>query len=357
MVFFIPLLCSILITWGVISTSRYHGHLSNDNDLTGVQKYHLVPTPRIGGVAIFFSILLSILFYVKVFSLDYVIGLSITLLIVFIGGILEDVTKRVSPLVRMSFFLVATLVAVYITKVLPHIVFAGFDWLNHLIQLLPVIGLLLSLFCVIGLTNAYNIVDGYNGLAAIAAICNLIGLVFLVLLIGGDTKVLYLAVISIGAIGGFLVFNYPKGKIFLGDGGAYLIGFMIAILSIYLIQIHHEQISPYAVLLMAIYPITEIGFSIYRRKFLLKTQGMQPDNMHLHQLIYRRCLPNAIKDRNAKVVPLMLFFILPQIFLTLIVYKSTRLCLVFILAYIVFYVVCYFKIVKFKTFRFLKILL
>jgi UDP-N-acetylmuramyl pentapeptide phosphotransferase/UDP-N-acetylglucosamine-1-phosphate transferase len=168
-------------------------------------------------------------------------------------------------------------------------------------------------------------------------------------------RAIVMMVAFIGASLGFLVYNYPNGKIFLGDGGAYMIGFGIAVSSIKMLKVHPE-ISPYDVLLMAIYPITELGFSIYRKKILRKTSPTKPDGLHLHMLIYKRCTDFHSKHRNPSVVILMMPFIVPQVFFALLFHTKHLYCLVFIAAYIIAYVYIYFRIVHFKTPTFLKVL-
>ena len=358
MSFFIAFIISVGVVLLILGSNKYHYHFTHDHDLSGIQKYHTQPTPRIGGIAIFLGFIFAILISTTqtTISLKYDIGMILSLSIVFFAGILEDLTKRITPFQRMLMFLVAALIAIYVTQSLLIITYADVAWLDHAMMSYPIIGLGLSLFCAIGLANAYNIIDGYNGLSATVAIINLLSLAVLAYIIQ-DITTARIAYAMLGSVAGFLVFNYPRGRIFLGDGGAYLLGFSIALLSIYIIHTNLGFISPYAVLLFAVYPITEIGFSIYRRKLLLKTHGMKADNMHLHQLIYHRCIPIMAKNKNARVMPLMLPFILPQIILGLIFYKSTPICLLLILAFIIFYVVSYFKIVRFKTFSFLKYML
>lgn len=343
--------------WLILFTEKYHEHLSHDHDLNGVQKYHTIPTPRIGGLAIFggFAIVVLIARLLHLSS-SYDAGILFSALLVFAIGLIEDITKKVSPFVRLNVFIIAALIAVYLTGSLPVITYADFGPLERLINYFPFIGLILALYCVVGLTNAYNIIDGYNGLSSTTAIVNMLGLAILAAYVN-DVIVVRVSLCFTAATLGFWFFNYPRGKIFLGDGGAYLIGFVIAVLSIYLIHVHKGDISPYAVLLMSIYPITEIGFSIYRRKIIHKTRGMHPDNMHLHQLIYHRCVSFKAKNRNACVMPLMLFYIVPQVVLAIIFYKSTLICLCLIITYIIFYIVSFFRIIRFKAFKFLKFML
>lgn len=357
LVFFVTMICSALITGLIIYTEKYHKHISHDHDLEGIQKYHTVSTPRIGGLAIFISFALVVLVTRQFdFHDDYDLGVLLSAIIVFIAGITEDITKKVSPFMRMNAFIVSSLIAIYATSSLPVITYADFGPLEHLIVRYHFVGVVLSLYCVVGLTNAYNIIDGYNGLSSTTAMVNMIALAIVSFFVG-EPDVTRVSLYFVAAIFGFWIFNYPRGKIFLGDGGAYLIGFVIAVLSVYLIHVHKAAVSPYAVLLINIYPITEIGFSIYRRKIIHKTKGMQPDNMHLHQLIYHRCVPFTSTNRNAKVLPVMLFFIVPQVILAIMFYKHSLICLLCILFYILFYILSFFRLVKFKTYKFLKFML
>ena len=77
----------------------------------------------------------------------------------------------------------------------------------------------------------------------------------------GDNEILLICICVVAAILGFLFFNYPKGLIFLGDGGAYLIGFLVALLTIVLLS-KNSEISPWVAILINIYPITETVFTI-----------------------------------------------------------------------------------------------
>ena len=354
---FFAFLTSVVITQVVLVTNRYHGGLSLDNDLGSVQKVHKQPTSRIGGISVFLSFLI-ILIVDHLINIDSVYGatLSISSLMIFIIGTLEDLTKVVTPLIRITVMTAGAILAVFVTGALPAVTYTDFSHLERLIQYYPFIGVALSLFCAVGLTNAYNIIDGFNGLTSTAAMLNTIGLMLVACFVQ-DIVIIKITSVFFAAILGFWIFNYPYGKIFLGDGGAYVIGFIIAVISIYVIHEHKSFISPYSVLLMAIYPITEVGFSMFRRRFVHKTKCMQPDAMHLHQLIYYRCTPYMAKNRNAMVMPVMLIFMLPQTIFGVIFYKNTLVCSLLIVLYITFYTTAYFSIIRFKSFRFLKFMI
>ena len=122
----------------------------------------------------------------------------------------------------------------------------------------------------------------------------------------GDTFVLAQALVMMGAIAGFLVWNYPRGKVFLGDAGANFLGFMSAELSIQIVA-RNPGISAWFVIALAAYPIVETLYSMYRRRFVLRTASMQPDAGHLHSLILRQI---ALREKarylgraNARVAP------------------------------------------------------
>lgn len=354
--FFVGLFSSVVFIGLILLTVRYHSWVSYDN-LGAIQKYHTEPTARIGGIAVFIGFWLAIICNQQSLTkAGYGINIITSVILVFIIGALEDLTKRIPPIVRMAVFTISAFGAMHITHVLPIITYADFYYLECLIKYCPMVGMLLSWFCVVGLTNSYNIIDGYNGLSATTAMINLIGLAVIAYLVH-DIEIFRLSILFCAAILGFWIFNYPWGKIFLGDGGAYTIGFVIAVLSIYLVHHHKGLISPYSVLLMAIYPITEMGFSMYRRKFIHRTSGMQPDNMHLHQLIYHQCVPEDVKNRNARVMPLMLFFMIPPVVLSVIFYQSTAINLSLLVLYIIFYSITYVKLTRFMVPKFLKIML
>ena len=167
---------------------------------------------------------------------------------------------------------------------------------------------LFTIFAVLGVTNAYNIIDGFHGLSSMIGMMTLLAL-GLVSLEVQDSQIAFLSFSMLAATLGFFIFNFPKGLIFLGDGGAYLIGFWIAVLSV-MICSNHQEISPWFALLVNAYPICETIFSIYRRKLQKRKNAGHPDGIHLHSRIFRRILKNKkqLNDHdwfsaNAKTSP------------------------------------------------------
>lgn len=354
--FFISALCIVLLINGPLIRLR----ILHDTDLESVQKYHDKPTPRIGGVAIYMSFLATalILHFTNNFNDSFILKVVISGSIAFFIGLLEDVTKKISPRERLLAFVLTTFFAIYIIHSMPIIYSTYFIGLNNLIQSYPIIGLAFSLFAVVGLINAYNIIDGYNGLAATTALINSLALAIIAFWLS-DIMIYHTILCLLGGVLGLLLFNYPRGKIFLGDGGAYLIGFISANFCISIAHAHIGYVSPYVFLLINIYPITEIGFSMYRKKFLRGTHTSKPDGLHFHMIVYKRCIPIRLSNvsRNSRVMPLMLFMILPEVIWALIFYKNSLMCLLGIFLFVIYYIISYFKMVRFKTFTFFKIYL
>jgi hypothetical protein len=136
----------------------------------------------------------------------------------------------------------------------------GVDWLVAF----PLAAVVVTIFAVAGVANAVNIIDGFNGLAAMCVVMMLGSLAY-VAFQSQDAVIALCALAGLGAVMGFFIWNFPAGLIFLGDGGAYFLGFFVAELSILLLQ-RNPEVSPLCPLLMCIYPIFETVFSMYRRR-------------------------------------------------------------------------------------------
>jgi UDP-N-acetylmuramyl pentapeptide phosphotransferase/UDP-N-acetylglucosamine-1-phosphate transferase len=175
----------------------------------------------------------------------------------------------------------------------------------------------------------------------------------------GDTEVLSGAFIMMGAILGFLLFNFPAGLIFLGDGGAYFIGFMLAELAILLVM-RHPEISAWYPVLLFFYPIFEMIFSIYRRRFVRGVSPGVPDGVHLHMLIYKRVVRWAVdahtaRDltrRNSYTSPYLWGLSLIAVVPATLFWGKTAYLICFVVAFAVFYVWVYTRIIRFQPLPF-----
>lgn len=344
--FITSLLSSILI----IRLKKKHERFSADWDFSGPQRFHKKIIPRIGGVSIILGLLASII------DIYYSASPQFNLEIIFIAcsipafaiGLTEDITKKISIRSRLictafGAILIVNFAPLKITSLgIPHLDIA---------LTLPVVSAVITVFAITGLANAYNIIDGFNGLSSMVGLITLAALYFIGLKLN-DLIIMHLSLVMIFAILGFFFFNYPRGLIFLGDGGAYLIGFWIASLSVLLID-RHREISPWFALLINGYPTIETLFTIYRRKIHQGKSPGQPDGIHFHTLIYRRILRQYkyknITSANAKTAPYLWIFSTLSIIPALVWSKSTPSLIAASIVFTIVYVFIYKKIVRFKT--------
>ena len=348
----IAFLASLITTVLIIRYNYLHSHLSSDSDLSGPQKFHTKPVPRIGGVGVLLGATLAILFrYLNSPNPTLELTMIACALPAFGAGLVEDLTKKVSIKTRLFFTGLSGALAVYfldafITKLdLP-----GLDWFIAI----PVVSVFFTVFCAMGLANAYNIIDGLNGLASMVAIISLVAIAYVNFLVG-DLLFFSLSFVMIGACLGFFVRNYPRGLIFLGDSGSYLIGFWIAILSILIVS-RHPSVSPWFALLVNAYPIFETLFTIYRRKLHQNKSPGQPDAMHIHSLIYRRVLKSKDLNKwpdqlsgNSQTSPYLWILSGAPVIASILWWQSSAKLIICTVLFAIFYIWLYRRIVHFKT--------
>jgi UDP-GlcNAc:undecaprenyl-phosphate/decaprenyl-phosphate GlcNAc-1-phosphate transferase len=294
----LALVVSFLACWFVIRSGHLHGRYSHDITATGPQKFHTAPTPRIGGVAIAAALgavvlALEALDWLNLASAYGLTMLALAAIPAFAGGFGEDVTRKVGVLARLMLtFASAAFASLLVGATLDRLDTPGLDTL----LLWPIFAIAFTAFAVGGIANAINIIDGYNGLAGGYAVIVLAALAWVAGQVG-DPVVLTASLAMLGAILGFLAWNYPGGKIFMGDGGAYLLGFWLGELAVLLV-VRNPDVSPWLPLMLLAYPITDTLFSIYRRFILRGRSAGNADAMHLHQLIYMRLARIAVASRD-----------------------------------------------------------
>ncbi|MEY2952047.1 MAG: hypothetical protein RLZZ401_134, partial [Pseudomonadota bacterium] len=177
----------------------------------------------------------------------------------------------------------------------------------------------------------------------------------------GDRELAALVLCLAGATAGFLVWNYPYGMIFAGDGGAYLWGVVTSVASILLVQ-RHPEVSAWFPFLILIYPVWETLFSIYRKM----ARGVSPgtaDALHFHQLIYRRIVRGVFHEdhthqmriRNSRTSPYLWVFALLSIVPAVLFWRDTPVLVGFCLLFMVSYVGAYIAIVRFKVPKWLRL--
>lgn len=351
----LSLLTSLLATLLIVRSAPRHVHLSGNSDRRAPQRFHALIVPRVGGIGIAVGMAVSLVWgWYGANQLDRssLLGLGLSAGIAFAAGLFEDITQRVTPSQRMLAVILAAAVALWLVGTeIVRIDVAPLD------ALLTIGGLsiALTLFAVAGVANSINIIDGFNGLASMCAAIMLASIAYVAYLVG-DTLVLTCALAGLGAAVGFFVWNYPLGLIFLGDGGAYLLGFWIAELGILLVQ-RNEEVSPIFPLLLCAYPMFETLFSMYRRRILRGRPMGQPDASHLHSLIYRRLMRWAIGRRDAANLLRRNSMTSPYLWLVcsssavpaLLCWDNTAVLGLCLLAFCLLYLALYRAIVRFRT--------
>jgi UDP-N-acetylmuramyl pentapeptide phosphotransferase/UDP-N-acetylglucosamine-1-phosphate transferase len=172
----------------------------------------------------------------------------------------------------------------------------------------------------------------------------------------GDVLLAWVAVVSIAAVFGFFVWNYPNGLVFLGDGGAYFVGFVIGELCLLLLQ-RNPNVSPLFPLLLCAYPVFETLFSMYRRRVLRGRAVSMPDGIHLHSLVYRRLVRWAVGSQDAAVLTRRNSMTAPYLWLlccatvvpSVFWWDSSAALSACIFVFIGVYVLLYGRIVTFRT--------
>ena len=325
------------------------------------QRIHAGEIPRLGGISLLAGVLVS--WWAGAASTQWMndpsslslrmptVWWSVALLPAVLGGIAEDLTQRLQVLYRLLFTLLTGVLAVVLLDLqVPRL---DLEWVDWAFSISPWLGIVITLLAIAGLPHAFNIIDGCNGLAGVVALIICLALAYVALQVG-DRALAAMLVTTAAATAGFLFWNYPRGMLFAGDGGAYLWGVVIAIASISLVQ-RHPQVSPWFPMLLLIYPVWETMFSIYRKW----ARGMSPgmaDALHFHQLIYRRVVWGVFHDdasrdmlmRNNRTSPYLWAFTLLSVVPAVLFWRTTWVLMLCCGIFIVLYVVAYLSIVRFK---------
>ena len=333
-----------------------------DHDFSGPQKFHSVAVPRVGGIGIVAGLVVAAGFVAL--STGDNAGLTGLMLLAcaipaFAFGLIEDMTKSVSAAWRLVATAASATLAFWLLDAqVRHTAIPGLDWVVSY----GFGALVVTVLAVAGIANSVNIIDGFNGLASMCVMIMLAGLAYVAFQVG-DPLIGTLALAGIGAVLGFFIWNFPAGLVFLGDGGAYFLGFFVAELSI-LLLVRNPAVSPVFPLLVCIYPVFETLFSIYRRRFLRAVPPSMPDGIHLHSLIYRRVLRWAVGSRSAKALtrrnsmtsPYLWLLCMLSVVPAVLFWNSTLLLSLSLALFGISYVALYWRIVRFKSPRWLRFL-
>jgi UDP-GlcNAc:undecaprenyl-phosphate/decaprenyl-phosphate GlcNAc-1-phosphate transferase len=258
-------------------------HKNEWYDSTNERKVHTGNIPRLGGIGIFYSFLISLL--IISFFLDDSMDKTVwnrqyaPVIICFLGihflGLIDDF-NNIRARIKLVFQILASAI----------ILIAGFWFRNILIPFDPfrielgAVSYFITFFWLIGTTNAINLIDGIDGFAGgVSAIIALSFGVFFI--VRNDIVAAIIAFAFIGALLGFLVFNFPPAKIFMGDSGSLFLGFFLGVLPI--LDSGKQLLSMNiisSITLMGI-PILDVLSAVIRRR-RKKVSFMAPDKEHIH---------------------------------------------------------------------------
>ena len=256
----------------------------NAMDEPNERKIHKVPMPRLGGLAIFLAFLLGYMLYGEISTqmLSILIGSFLLILV----GIVDDIHS-----VKARYKLIVQIVAAAIVVLYGDLSFTELSVFGYNIYFNDFFGALLSILFIVAITNAINLIDGLDGLAAgISSIyfLTIAIIAFILNRIGGLDVIISL--IMLGSTLGFLFHNFPPAKIFMGDTGSLFLGFMISIIALlgYKVTTFTSLIVPIVILAI---PIFDTVFAILRRLIKGQNIGVADKEHFHHQLLKMKYSP------------------------------------------------------------------
>jgi len=353
--FALAFVVSFIVSGLIVRASRSSAMPWDDVDLGGVQKFHASAVPRIGGVAIVLA-LLALLSWVawsgvgplREMALLFACGLPAAM-----AGFAEDLTKKVGVTWRLLATMVAGALVFFILDAqLRRVHVPGLDAL----MAYTAFSLMFTMVATGGLANAVNIIDGYNGLTAVVTSVMFCSMAYVAWQVG-DNMIVSAALAAAGALVGFLLWNWPRGMIFLGDGGAYFVGYLLAALSFLLVARHRDVVSPWYPFLLCIYPVFETLFSIWRKLVIRGGNPGLPDGLHLHMLVFRRLVRWAVGRRDAATLTLRNSLTAPYLWLlssmaalpATLLWRNPPALQLTVLVFCVFYIWLYWRLVRFRA--------
>ena len=329
----------LIFSYGLINHLLKKNFFLIDKTESSIHKkkiFNDLNTPLSGGL--FFTIFISIYFF------QYYSLLVFFLILIYLIGALSDLNLVKSPSTR--FIIQTSIVMLYIFFSHTKIISISIPFLDILLKNFY-INFIFVTFCILIIINGYNFIDGINTLA----VGNFIICIISIILISNinnlnlDKDFILLALLILIVI---FIFNF-FGKSFLGDSGAYSIGFFISIVMINFYFENYGKISPIYIANLLWYPALENFFSIIRRKFNKKIAS-QPDNKHFHQLLYSYLLKKVNSKNkfylNSLTGMLINFYMLGSSIIAFNFYTHTVSLVILILTNVTIYFSAYFYLYK-----------
>jgi UDP-GlcNAc:undecaprenyl-phosphate GlcNAc-1-phosphate transferase len=252
-------------------------------DMPGIRKEHSSPIPTMGGIAVIAGMMMSLFLWFPFSTGVEQISFFFSIAVLFGLGILDDLTDLSAKYKFVIQIGLASLIA------LSGIRITSFDGLFSITGLPLSAQYSLTILAIVGITNAFNLIDGIDGLAGGLGFMSLVT-IGLFLTMSGDSNTALVAFALAGGIFAFLYFNFNPAKIFMGDTGSLVLGFVIAVLSVRLMQVNTLAVTP----VLSNAPVFVLGivfipvFDTIRVFAMRIWNGRSPfvaDKTHIHHLL------------------------------------------------------------------------
>ncbi len=252
-------------------------------DIPNARKEHSTPIPTMGGIAIIAGMIISLLLWFPFNNQAAQVCFFFSITVLFGLGImddLKDLSAKYKFIVQLGLASLIALSGIRITS------FEGLLGINEL----PLMAqYTFTILAIVGITNAFNLIDGIDGLAGGIGFMSLVTLgIFLTM--SGDTNTALIAFALAGGIMAFLYFNFNPAKIFMGDTGSLVLGFVIAVLCIRLLQVNvmvPDPVLPHApvfVLGMVLIPVFDT-LRVFAVRIWKGKSPFEADKTHIHHLL------------------------------------------------------------------------
>lgn len=260
----------------------------------GGRRQHLRPVPRLGGIAVFAGILaalgaMKVAGYLGIGSMQPITPLLpamvVSCCILFAIGLLDDL-RGVKPVIKLSGQTVAALIVIGAGFGIDQISLGPGNSIS-----LGMAGTVLAVIWLVGMSNSYNLVDGLDGLAGTVGVIALATLALAATALGVETVAFHCAALA-GALVGFLLFNLSPARIFLGDSGSLVVGFLLAILSIEAATGGDGELHALVPIFALSYLLLDTGLAMARR-WLRGEPLSRADGRHVHHQLRALGLSNG----------------------------------------------------------------
>ena len=262
-----------------------------DKDFLKPQAFHKSAIGRVGGLAGIISLNIFFIIYYLIYSkilFEYLFLCNLMFLI----GFLDDLKIKISPSKRLALMIIFLLVLIYLIPI--KILNIDIPFINFFLKN-DIFSSFFVLLCFLFIINGANLIDGFNGLLSVNLI--IINLILIYINLNNDNTEFSILVIGQTIIMlSFLLFNFPKAKIFLGDSGAYLFG-SLAALNVIITNNLNQNYSSFFFCILLFYLFFEVFFSFFR-KIIQKKSPIHPDNKHLHMLTFKKISSTFGKDKG-----------------------------------------------------------